>query len=87
MRPVHWDHAEQARSSRYGKQDWEKLYRAAVLEFDRSRLLERIEEAETAIVRRSRSLSTPRSNHGRERDAIARARHILSLLREAGQKQ
>jgi hypothetical protein len=87
MRPVHWDHAEHARSSRYGKQDWEKLYRAAVLEFDRSRLLERIEEAETAIVRRSRSLSKPPSNHGRERDAIARARHILSLLREAGQKQ
>ena len=87
MRPVHWDHAEHARSSRYGKQDWEKLYRAAVLEFDRSRLLERIEKAEAAIVRRSRGLSNPPSDHGKEQDAIARARHILSLLREAGQKQ
>jgi hypothetical protein len=87
MRPVHWDHAEHDRSSRYGKQDWETLYRAAVLEFDRSRLLERIEEAEAAIVRRSRSLSNPPGNYGREQNAIARARHILSLLREAGQKQ
>jgi hypothetical protein len=64
-----------------------KAYRAAVLEFDLSRLPQRIEEAEAAIVRRSRSLSKPPSNHGREQDAIARARHILSLLREAGQKQ
>jgi len=87
MCPVHWDHADHARSMRYVRQDWEKLYRAAVLEFDRSRLLQRIEEAEAAIVRRSRSLSKPPSNHGREQDAIARARHILSLLREAGQKQ
>ena len=87
MRPVHWDHADHAQSSRYVRQDWEKLYRAAVLEFDRSRSLQRIEEAEAAILIRSRSLSKPPSNHGRERDAIARARHILSLLREAGQKQ
>jgi len=87
MCPVHWDHTDHARSMRYVRQDWEKLYRAAVLEFDRNRLLQRIEEAEAAILSRSRSLSTPRSNHGRERDAIARARHIFSLLREAGQKQ
>ena len=87
MCPIHWDHTDHARSTRYVKQDWEKLYRAALLEFDRSRLLQRIEEAEAAILSRSRSLSTPRSNHARERDAIARARHILSLLREAGQKQ
>jgi hypothetical protein len=87
MRPVHWDHTDRARSTSYVKQDWQKLYRAALLEFDRSRLPLRIEEAEAAIVRRSRSLSKPLGNHGREQDAIARARHILSLLREAGQKQ
>src|ERR1017187_6583780 len=38
-------------------QDWGKLYRAAVLESDRSRLLQRIEQAEAAILERSRSLS------------------------------
>jgi hypothetical protein len=76
MHPVHWDHTDHARSSRYGKQDW-----------DQSRLLQRIDEAETAILKRSRSLSKPLNNHGREQDAITRALHILSLLREAGQKQ
>jgi hypothetical protein len=87
MCPVHWDHTDHARSARYVRQDWEKLYRAAILEFDRSRLLQRIEEAEAAILKRSRRLSKPHSNHGREQDAITRALHILSLLREAGQKQ
>jgi len=87
MCPVHWDHTDHVRSARYVRQDWEKLYRAAILEFDRSRLLQRIEEAEAAILKRSRRLSKPLSNHGREQDAITRALHILSLLREAGQKQ
>ena len=31
-------------------QDWEKLYRSAVLESDRSKLLQRIEAAEAAIL-------------------------------------
>jgi hypothetical protein len=82
MRPVHWDHADHARSSRYVKQDWQKLYRAAILEFDRNRLLQRIEEAETAIIERSRSLSKPPANHGKEGDAIIRALHVLGLLRQ-----
>jgi hypothetical protein len=50
MCPVDWDYIDYARSTRYIKQDWEKLYRAAVLEFDRSRLLQQIEEAEAAIL-------------------------------------
>jgi hypothetical protein len=87
MCPFHWDHTDHARSARYVRQDWEKLYRAAILEFDRTKLLQRIEEAEAAILKRSRRLSKPFSNHGREQDAITRALHILSLLREAGQKQ
>jgi hypothetical protein len=87
MCPVHWDHADHARPARDVKQDWEKLYRAAVLEFDRTSLLTRIEEAESAILRRSQSLSKPPSEHGREQDAITRALHILSLLRQTGQKQ
>lgn len=86
MCPVHWDHIDRARSVREVKQDWEKLYRAAVLEPDRSKLLQRIEDAEAAILDRSNSLSTPPADNGKEQDAITRALHILSLLREAGQR-
>jgi hypothetical protein len=86
MCPVQWDHTDHARSA-LCQARLEKLYRAAILESDRSRLLQRIGHAEAAILRRSRILSTPLSTHGREHDAIIRALHILSLLREAGQKQ
>jgi hypothetical protein len=84
--PVHWDHTDHARSARYVKQDWEKLYRAAVLESDRSKLLQRIKDAEAAILERSRSLSKRLRNNGKEQNAITRALHILSLPREAGQE-
>ena len=63
------------------KQDWEKLYRAAIIESDRSKLLHRIEDAETAILERSRSLSKSPANTGKEQEAITRALYILSLLR------
>ena len=66
-------------------QDWEKLYRAALLESDRSKLLQRIEQAEAAILERSRSLSKLPGNNRKEQDVITRALQILSLLREAGQ--
>ncbi|MGD0509806.1 MAG: hypothetical protein ABSA27_18560 [Terriglobales bacterium] len=87
MGPVHWAHTDHTRSARYVKQDWEKLYRAAVLESDRSKLLRRIEDAEAAILKRSRSSSNGLGSDGREEGAITRALHILSLLREAGREQ
>jgi hypothetical protein len=86
MCPVHCDHTDHARSTRDVKQDWERLYRAAVLESDRSKLRQRIEDAEAAILERSRNLSKSPGNNGKEQDAITRALHILSLLREAGQE-
>jgi hypothetical protein len=86
MRPVHWDHTDHTRPEGYVRQDWEKLYRAAILESDRSRLLQRIEDAEAAIRKRSRSLSKPPGNNEKEPGAITRALHILSLLRGAGQE-
>jgi hypothetical protein len=86
MCPTHWDHTDDARSTRYVKQDWEKLYRAAVLESNPSKSLQRIEDAEAAIIERSRNLSKPPGNNGKEQDAITRALHILSLLRQAGQE-
>jgi hypothetical protein len=69
------------------RRDWERLYRAAVLESDRSKLLQRIEDAEAAILERSRSLSRLPGGSGKEQDAITRALHILSLLRDAGQQR
>jgi len=63
------------------KQDWEKLYRAAIIESDRSKLLLRVEDAEAAILERSRSLSKSPANSGKEQEAISRALYILSLLR------
>jgi len=63
------------------KEDWEKLYRAAIIESDRSKLLQRVEDAEAAIRERSRSLSKSRANSGKEQEAITRALYILSLLR------
>ena len=85
MCPAQWDHTDGARSTLYVKQDWEKLYRAAVLESDPSKLLQRIEDAEAAINERSRSLTKTPGNK-KEQDAITRALHILSLLRQAGQE-
>jgi hypothetical protein len=87
MCPVQSQHTDHARSTRRVKESWEELYRAAVLEFDRSRLPQRIEDAEAAILKRSRSWSRPLSDHAREQDAITRALHILSLLGKAGEKQ
>src|SRR5712692_7118069 len=63
------------------KQDWEKLYRAAIIESDRSKLLQRVEDADAAILERSRSLSKSPANSGKEQEAITRALYILSLLR------
>jgi hypothetical protein len=63
------------------KQDWEKLYRAAIIESDRSKLLQRVENADAAILERSRRLSKSPANSGKEQEAITRALYILSLLR------
>jgi len=67
-------------------QDWGKLYRAAVLESDRNKLLQRIEQAEVAILERSGSLSKSPGNNRKEQELITRALHILSLLRKAAQE-
>jgi len=63
------------------KQDWEKLYRAAIIESDRSKLLQRVKDAEAAILERSRKLSRAPAHSEKEQEAITRALYILSLLR------
>ena len=60
------------------KQDWEKLYRAAIIESDRSKLLQRVEDAEAAILKRSPKAP---ANSEKEEAAISQALHILSILR------
>ncbi len=77
--------ANPARSARRFKQDWEKLYRAALFESQPSRLLHRIKDAEDAIIRRFENLSAWPDNNRKEQDALTRAQHILSMLRQAGQ--
>jgi hypothetical protein len=62
-------------------QDWKKLYRAAIIESDRSKLLHRFEDADAAILERSRRLSKSPAHSGKEQEAITRVLHILSLLR------
>jgi hypothetical protein len=66
------------------KQDWEKLYRAAIIESDRSKVPKRIENTEAAIRKRSRRLSKIPAHSEKEREAITRALHILSLLLTRG---
>jgi len=85
MCPAQWDPTDDVRSPRYIKHDWEKLYRAAILESDPSKLPQRIEDAETALLDRSRSLSKTPGDR-KEQDAITRALHILSLVRKAGRE-
>jgi hypothetical protein len=67
-------------SRRNGKQEWEKLYRAAVLESEQSILPQRIKAASDAISDRVASLARRADSHGKEQDALARALHMLSLL-------
>ena len=80
MPTAHWDDSSHVHSTHHPKQDWERLYRAAVLELDQGRLPQRIEEAQAAILNRSRRLADSPAGDLREQDAIIRALHILHLL-------
>jgi hypothetical protein len=62
-------------------QDWRELYRIAMFECDRDKLLSRIREAEEALNLRSRELSAMSGNNREERDAIDHALHRLRTLR------
>ena len=77
------DHSGARTQSNPQCQNWEKPYRAAILEHDPGKLLQRIELAEAAILERSRSLSKLPGIDRREQEAITRALHILGLLRQS----
>jgi hypothetical protein len=65
----------------HSKQEWEKMYKAAILESDPRRLATRVEKAEAAIVARSQQLSESSATHNKEQWAIVRAQYILSMLK------
>jgi hypothetical protein len=61
-------------------QDWRELYRTAIFECDRDKLLSRIREAEEALNLRSRELFAMSGNNREERDAIDNALNRLRAL-------
>ena len=62
--------------------NWPQLYRAAVLELDSDRVLDRIGLAEKAIHERVRELAEDRNGSGQEKRKIERSLAILHLLLE-----
>jgi hypothetical protein len=61
--------------------EWEPQYKAALLEVDRVKLLERVAAAEAAIRQRMRAISG-RADGDTERRAIGKALSALTLLKE-----
>jgi len=63
---------------------WRTLYEAAVLELDSNKQLERIAEAEHAIMDRMDDLN--RSNDGTEREMLENALTVLAQIRKIADK-
>jgi hypothetical protein len=61
--------------------EWEPQYKAALLEVDQARLLERVAAAEAAIRQRMRAIFG-RTDGDTERQAIGKALSALSVLKE-----
>jgi len=61
--------------------DWEPQYKAALLEVDQAKLLERVAVAEAAIRQRMRAIFGRREGDT-ERQAIGKALSALSVLKE-----
>jgi hypothetical protein len=61
---------------------WKSLYQTAILEMDRALIMERIMEAERAIVERALALrKEPASEHAKELGALAYSANFLAELR------
>jgi hypothetical protein len=61
--------------------EWEPQYKAALLEIDHAKLLERVAAAEAAIRQRMRAIFG-RTDGDKERQAIGKALSALHALRE-----
>ena len=66
-----------SQDSRY----WRQLYRAALSETDKSKLPERIAEAEKAVVLRARELFQAAGDYGEETEALDDVMYALHALR------
>ena len=62
--------------------EWKTLYRAAIIEKNKSRICERVSEAESAILARGRELFYSYGTQ-EERDALEDALYALRALRSA----
>ena len=60
---------------------WKEIYMAALFEADKERVVQRIEEAERAVVLRTRELYQSTGNHLQERKALEAALCALRALR------
>ena len=67
----------QFQDSRY----WRQLYRSALSEIDKSKLPERIAEAEKAVVLRARELFQAAGDNGEETEALDDVMYALHALR------
>ncbi|PYX61808.1 MAG: hypothetical protein DMG74_22050 [Acidobacteria bacterium] len=67
----------QSPDSRY----WRQLYKAAISEIDKSKLPERIAEAEKAVVLRARELFRAAGDNGEETEALDDVMYALHALR------
>ena len=70
---------EDSSSSEVRYPEWQNEYRAALLEFDKIKLFERVAAAETAIYKRLQQIAQS-SGHQAERQAIEDALSALSAL-------
>ena len=59
---------------------WQLPYREALVEFDRNRLLDKIQQAETAVRERLQALEQ-RANGQEERQALSDAISTLTILK------
>ena len=67
---------------------WHESYRAALLETDWTRILQRIQEAESTILERKRVLSFDHGGTPEERHALAAALSgLIALRRDVGEWQ
>lgn len=66
---------------------WKQTYMAALFEVDKSKIVERIEAAQAAVVLRARALFQTSADHQQERKALEAALYALRALRSIADHQ
>ena len=68
-------------NTEFDSTDWKSLYAAALFEDDRSKITNRVAEAESAMVLRARALLISPSGNQRESAEIDQSLRMLNLLK------